>query len=84
MNLLKHHESCLEDEWAQAGNSPSEEMPFSALYMKLMKGKQFPGATVLTICRPNMVQSLAGLQFDRRVEIMGIYTRESSGICAQH
>ena len=46
-------------------------MPCSALYVKLMKGKELPGATVVTTCRPNVVQSLAGLQFDRRVEIMG-------------
>ena len=71
LDEFKHHESCLEDERAQGGNSPSEEMPFSALYVKLMKGKQLPGATVVTTCRPNVVQSLAGLQFDRRVEIMG-------------
>ena len=36
-----------------------------------MKGKQLSGATVLTTCRPNVLQSLAGLDFDRRVEIMG-------------
>ena len=71
LDEFKHHESCLKDERAQGGNSPSEEMPFSALYVKLMKGKQLPGATVVTTCRPNVVQSLAGLQFDRRVEIMG-------------
>jgi len=71
LDEFKHHENCLDDERAQGGNSPTEEMPFSALYMKLMKGKQLPGATVLTTCRPNVVQSLAGLQFDRRVEIMG-------------
>ena len=71
LDEFEHHESCLEDERAQGGNSPTEEMPFSALYVKLMKGKQLPGATVVTTCRPNVVQSLAGLQFDRRVEIMG-------------
>ena len=71
LDEFKHHDSCLEDERAQSGNSPTEEMPFSALYLKLMKGKQLPGATVVTTCRPNVLQSLAGLQFDRRVEIMG-------------
>ncbi|KAJ7375827.1 hypothetical protein OS493_038577 [Desmophyllum pertusum] len=54
-------------------------MPFSALYVKLVKGKQLPGATVVTTCRPNVVQSVAGLKFDRKVEIMGFTTRESSG-----
>ncbi|KAJ7348791.1 NLR, CARD domain containing 5 [Desmophyllum pertusum] len=56
---------------AQGGNSATEEMPFSALYVKLAKGKQLSGATVLTTCRPNVVQSVAGLKFDRTVEIMG-------------
>ena len=72
LDEFKHHESCLEDERAQGGNSPTDEMPFSALYVKLIRGKQLPGATVLTTCRPNEAQSFAGLKlFDRRVEIMG-------------
>ena len=71
LDEFKHHDSCLEDEHAQAGNCPTEEMQFSALYVKLMKGKQLSGATVLTTSRPNVVQSVAGLTFDRTVEIMG-------------
>ncbi|KAJ7393293.1 hypothetical protein OS493_006262 [Desmophyllum pertusum] len=73
LDEFKHHESCLEDERAQGGNSATEEMPFSALYVKLVKGKQLSGATVLTTCRPNVVQSVASLEpkFDRKVEIMG-------------
>ncbi|XP_078356877.1 uncharacterized protein LOC144641721 [Oculina patagonica] len=71
LDEFKHHENCLEDEQAHAGNSATEEMPFSALYVKLLKGKQLSGATVLTTCRPNVVQSVAGLTFDRMVEIMG-------------
>ncbi len=71
LDEFKHHKSCLEDEQAQGGNGPAEDMPFSALYVKLVKGNQLPGATVVTTCRPNVVQSVAGLQFDRRVEIMG-------------
>ena len=71
LDEFKHHESCLEEEQAQGGNSPTEEMPFSALYIKLVKGKQLSGATVLTTCRPNVVQSISGQKFDRRVEIMG-------------
>ena len=39
--------------------------------MKLVKGIHVPGATVLTTCRPNVVRSLARLECDRRVEIMG-------------
>ncbi len=71
LDEFKHHESCLEDEQAQGGNSPTEAMPFSALYVKLVKGNQLPGATVLTTSRPTVVQSVAGLKFDRMVEIMG-------------
>ena len=71
LDELKHHSSCLEDEHAEAGNSPTEQMQFSALYVKLVKGKQLSGATVLTTCRPTVVQSVAGLTFNRTVEIMG-------------
>ena len=71
LDEFKYHERILEDERAHAGNSATEEMPFSALYMKLMKGKQLSGATILTTCRPNVVQSVAHLPFDRKVEIMG-------------
>ena len=71
LDEFKHHEHCLEEEQAQGRNSPTEAIPFFALYVKLVKGAQLPGATVLTTCRPNVVQSLARLKFDRRVEIMG-------------
>ena len=71
LDEFKHHESCLQDEQAQSGNSSTEVMPFSALYVKLVKGNQLPGASVLTTCRPNVVHSVAGLKFDRQVEIMG-------------
>ncbi len=71
LDEFKHHKSCLEDEQAQGGNSATEKMPFSALYVKLVKGKQLGGATVLTTCRPNVVQSISGQKFDRKVEIMG-------------
>ena len=71
LDEFKYHERILEDERAHAGNSATEEMPFSALYVKLMKGEQLPGATILTTCRPNVVQSVARLPFNRKVEIMG-------------
>jgi len=71
LDEFKRRDSCLEDEQAQAGNSPVEEMHFSALYVKLVKGKQLSGATVLTTCRPNVVQSVESLKFHRKVEIMG-------------
>ena len=71
LDEFKYHRCCLEDERAQAGNSATEKMPFSALYVKLVKGKQLSGATILKTCRTNVVQSVAGLNFDRVVEIMG-------------
>ena len=71
LDEFKYHKSCLEDERAHAGNSATEQMPFSALYVKLVRGKQLSGATVLTTCRPNVVQNVAHLKFDRKVEIMG-------------
>lgn len=46
LDEFKYHERILEDERAHAGNSATEEMPFSALYVKLMKGKQLSGATI--------------------------------------
>ena len=71
LDEFKYHEHCVEEEQAHAGNSPTEQMPFSTLYVKLVKGKQLSGATVLTTCRPNVVQSIVHLSFDRTVEIMG-------------
>ena len=71
LDEFKYHENCLEEEQAQGRNNATEAIPFSALYVKLVKGIHLPGATVLTTCRPNVVQSLARLEFDRRVEIMG-------------
>ena len=46
-------------------------MPLSTLYVKLMKGKQLSGATILTTCRPDVVQSIPDLTDCRIVEIMG-------------
>ena len=71
LDEFKQHISCLEDERKEAGNGPTEEMKFAALYVKLVKGKQLSGATILTTCRPTVVQSVATLKFDRTVEIMG-------------
>ncbi|CAH3045820.1 unnamed protein product [Pocillopora meandrina] len=64
---------CLEDDEAY-GNNSKEKMPLSALYVKLVKGRLLPGATVLTTSRPDAVQNIAHLaakHFDRKVEIMG-------------
>ena len=71
LDEFKHHASCLKDDRAEGGNSPTETMPFSVLYVKLVKGRQLSGATILTTCRPNVVQSISGQKFDRTVEIMG-------------
>ena len=84
LDELKHHSSCLEDEHAEAGNSPIEEMQFSALYVKLVKGKQLSGATVLTTCRPTVVQSVAGLTFNRTVEIMGFTPEKVQEYVCKH
>ena len=67
LDEFKQHISLLEE----AGNGPTEEMKFAALYVKLVKGKQLSGATILTTCRPTVVESVATLKFDRTVEIMG-------------
>ena len=75
---FKDHSSLkAEYERAQAG-SATEEMPFSALYANLLKGNQnlLPGATVLTTCRPNELQSVKKKWFCRIVEIVG-FTKET-------
>ena len=71
LDEFKHHERFAKVGQQALGNSAIEQMPFSALYVKLMRGDQLCGATVLTTCRPNVVQSVAHLKFDRNVEIMG-------------
>ena len=71
LDEFKNHDSCSTNEAAQFGNSPSEEMPLSALYVKLLQGKLLPGATLLTSCRPTVLGSVEVHLFDRTVEIMG-------------
>jgi len=72
---FKDHDSCTTNEAARFGNGPSEKMPLSALYVKLLQGKLLPGATVLTSCRPTVLGSVEVPLFDRTVEIMG-FTEE--------
>ena len=70
---FKYHSNC-QDEERSYGNNATEQMPLSALYVKLVKGKLLPGATILTTSRPDAVQSIAhltALHIDRKVEIMG-------------
>ena len=71
LDEFKHHKTCLKDEQEEVRHGSKEEMKFAALYVKLAKGEQLPGATVLTTCRPNFAHSVATLKFDRTVEIMG-------------
>ena len=75
LDEFKDHESCTPNEAARFGNSPAEEMPLSALYVKLLQGKLLPEATVLTSCRPTVLASIEVPPFDRTVEIMG-FTEE--------
>ena len=73
LDEFRYHSHCLKDDEAY-GNNAKEQMPLSALYVKLVKGKLLPRATVLTTSRPDAVQSIAHLtakHFDRQVEIMG-------------
>ena len=71
LDEFKHHNTCLKDEQEEVRHGSTEEMKFAALYVKLVKGEQLPGATVLTTCRPNFAHSVATLKFERTVEIMG-------------
>ena len=75
LDEFKDHDSCRTNEAARFGNSPSEEMPLSALYVKLLQGKLLPEATLLTSCRPTVLGSVEVPLFDRTVEIMG-FTEE--------
>ena len=75
LDEFKDHDGCTTNEAARFGNSPSEEMPLPALYVKLLQGKLLPGATLLTSCRPTVLESVEFHLFDRTVEIMG-FTEE--------
>ena len=56
---------------SDCSDSFEEKMPFSALYNKLVSGKFLPGATVLTTSRPTAVSSVAHVNFNKTVEILG-------------
>ena len=51
------------------------EMPFFALYSKLVQGRLLSGATVLTTCRASAVESLSKPWFNKTVELTG-FTKE--------
>ena len=87
LDEFKNHSRCLEDDEAYGGNNAKEQMPLSALYVKLMKGKLLPGATILTTSRPDAVQSivrLTQLHFNRKVEIMGFTTEKIRKYVEKH
>ncbi|CAH3045822.1 unnamed protein product [Pocillopora meandrina] len=87
LDEFENHSRCLEDDETYGGNNAKEEMPLSALYVKLMKGKLLPGATILTTSRPNAVQSIAHLTqlcFNRKVEIMGFTTEKIRKYVEKH
>lgn len=69
--------SCTANEAARFGNSPTEEMPVSALFVKLLQGKLLPDVTVVTSCRPTALESVEVSHFERTVEIMG-FTEEKA------
>ena len=74
LDEFKYHSHCQEDDEAYGGNNAKEQLPLSALYVKLMRGKLLPEATILTTSRPDAVRSIAhltALHIDRKVEIMG-------------
>ena len=66
--FTENHEARYEDDF-------SMEMPFFALYLKLLQRRLLPGATVLTTCRASAVESLNDSWFNKTVELVG-FTKE--------
>ncbi|XP_068679893.1 NLR family CARD domain-containing protein 3-like isoform X2 [Montipora foliosa] len=52
-------------------NTEEVRMPMGCLYKKIASGKLLQGCTLLTTVRPNAVEDVRELQFDRTVEITG-------------
>ena len=77
LDEFKDQSSCTANEAARFGNSPTEEMPVSALFAKLLQGKLLPDVTVVTSCRPTALESVEVSYFERTVEIMG-FTEEKA------
>ena len=75
LDEFKDHESCTAIHASRFGNSSTEQIPASALYVKLLQGKLLPETTVLTTSRPTVLGSIGIASFDRTVEIMG-FTKE--------
>ena len=75
LDEFKDHKSCTVNDASRYGNSYSEEMSPSALYVKLLQELLLPGAAVLTTSRPTVLESLGISLFERTVEIVG-FTEE--------
>ena len=60
-----------ENDEAGYADNLTTEMPFFALYLKLLQGRLLPGATVLTTCRASAVESLSKPWFNKTVELTG-------------
>ena len=75
LDEFKYHFHCQDNyDDTQYENDATKKMPLSALYVKLVKGKLLPGATILTTSRPDAVKYIAYLTemyINREVEIMG-------------
>ncbi|XP_066017143.1 NACHT, LRR and PYD domains-containing protein 12-like [Pocillopora verrucosa] len=87
LDEFNNHLHCLKDDEAYGGNNAKEQMPLSALYVKLLKEKLLPGATILTTSRPDAVQSIAhltALHINRKVEIMGFTSEKIKEYVEKH
>ena len=62
----------INDDDISINNNVEDSMPLHSLYKKILSGKIFPGATVLTTTRPTAVSFFeAPIAFERIVEILG-------------
>ena len=62
----------INDDDISVSNVVEDSMPLHSLYKKILSGKIFPGATVLTTTRPTAVSFFeAPIAFERIVEILG-------------
>ena len=57
-------------------NDLEEKMPVSVLYNKLVAGKLFRGASIITTTRPIAVKYVAHVSFQRTVEIRGFTSKD--------
>lgn len=71
LDELRNSCNCMAEE-SRAGNDNNLIMPISVLFIKLVKGLLLPSAMILTTTRPTGVEKYSGLQFARKVEILGL------------